>query len=368
MKPMTDSVVRLFLGCLLAVTMTACVTPGPQNQREGRFGTSPLPFLPPPGTSLTAPLAEVKQGNPFYDIYLLGWQKNTAINPDIKPGPFRESDEIQANCGAGGGLGDLTSTSGNVFFDRSAYDALMRTGQEIAKDRHIWQFNMARAQAQHSNLEGLGRRTGAGQAAPRRPTAPSRVREANESARGVPITQSSPPKAPLKYHGAEDVVQAQKALNYNLEILEKINKEISEREDKYLGGLAALYSQAYSQIRASLSSASSFDVLNRYELIRERNIMLCAMRAQTKNSANRQKLDDINQQSRDVVLAYLRNSKARIVAEMDSKQLIADKQRIYETYFKTVSLQKLAAAEIGLQPPNGIAQRAPGQSELLTLD
>lgn len=36
MKPMTDSVVRLFLGCLLAVTMTACVTPGPQTQSENR--------------------------------------------------------------------------------------------------------------------------------------------------------------------------------------------------------------------------------------------------------------------------------------------------------------------------------------------
>ena len=146
-----------------------------------------------------------------------------------------------------------------------------------------------------------------------------------------------------------------------------MDTEIRRREDVYLADLSKIYEEALTKMKKHLS-LSTFDLLDRYEILREQNIMLCGMRVTNNSSPGKLRLVELNKQSRDVVVSFLKASKPKIVADMDRQRLLADKQKVYASYFKTVSLQKLAASELGIQAPDGIAKRAPGETERLTLD
>lgn len=360
MRRLNSATATTTLGAVLVAMLSGCITP-PQNQRNGWYGGN-RPIFGITNTDLGIYAAQVKKGDPFYAIYLLGWEKNAAINPEISPEPFRDSDEMLDNCRPGG-LGDIRDGKGGSLVDRGKFDALMKDGQKIAEDRYYWQFYKNRFDLWAKSIAAGTQRS---EPVKRRPT-PEEAAQIKRGQMPPSYAQAKTVQTPVQVTFAAQLAEAKRANDFNVEYIENINKDLMRRERQYIARLTDLYNDATEGMRRAFSPPS-FEVLNVFDALRHNNFILCSRRSVTLSRDEVKSFNDIDARALEVILSFLKANAQMVEMEINQQKLVVDKQRVYRSFYKTVSIQQLAKKHTGLEAPDGIVKRAPGQSELLTLD
>lgn len=301
--------------------------------------------------------------NGIINVYVPGvlgsTKQDPLLNPFI-PGPgYSEDNFLTQNCTVGR-LGDVSSIKGRFFIKKEKFDSLMKYGFEAAKIRHQWRFQVDRANAQNARMESIRTRLG--------PAGLERLKMQRQiylDEADKPLRQRSVLAQVNSPHSNPEIMmpEIQEDIEKNLQTLRVQEQSIKEQEREYSLQMLSLYEEAFIEF-SSVASINSIQLLNRYERLRQNNLLNC-MRRFTLSDIEKHRIQSIDSQVRVLAKSILNFNRSSISKRMSEVSLVSDKMKVYEEIFSSSLLQELAQDNLGISPPDGSKIRQPGPKRLM---
>lgn len=229
-------------------------------------GCAALPGAP--AVSADSPLVDVV----LPDVVLGRNAKDaTALRPYSKADPLKETPDIQSFCSPGG-----LSRFGRSFLDSNdvqAFNEAMVKGLDIAKRRHAWTFESAKANKQSELLNAfLSGRGGAF-------FTPEKFEQLRRENAAYQQSQSQGSNLRIGRTSMHMVPAAVDGVNYNVKVLTEKDKPLQESERWYRDEVYAIYKSALRKQMAVAPEKVTLDQITQFDVFRNYSVIGCLSRA-----------------------------------------------------------------------------------------
>lgn len=270
-----------------------------------------------------------------------GKTPNPLLNPRMTPPAFTEASPLPRYCMAGKVEAGLSSNLEGVV-DKQQFDELMRVGYGVARDRHVWRFNVERTEAQLKVVS--GNRTTTRNAAPR----PSPVQQAKPLDLSGLFGNAGQQRSRPGMHSAAEInaklpnfEKMRADLEYNQSVLAQQDAAMNDRERRYAEQLLSFYQSAQSRFVAVPVNQQSLQALNIFDRFRQNNVDTCLMRAGSlqRNSA---KSPTIDPAYAGLVRTIIAGARASVSGEINRATSAVSLQETSDRLFSTMFLRNVA--------------------------
>lgn len=312
------------LGTATVLLLGACGTPGPSPQ--GQAGQDR-------GLSADHPLLEVWVPGSIRTYYDHPDKRlNPMLNPKTPAPAFKEDEAMASQCAPSSLSADVTDGAAPMV-DRAAFERVMRQGRDTAQARQLWDFNLARLQAQQKVVIG------------------PRTQRGNEPVQPRPTGRAGdPPPSPARNLPAprNPFSEQQQQLQYNQEVLIAQDERLRAQSQQYARALAGLYGDAFGRFANAAPERLPLARLNAFEVFRAQQVELCIAMRGDPDAATQAQLQQINARYLPVAQGVIAASRAQVLQALNAAPSSRAFQQAWNQQFPTPWLRDVAGKDVEL--------------------